>query len=118
MMSRATSILTIAVVAGAFALGAVGLYAHERTVTPASSSCPPGTVETFQGLAAQEKPRMCKWTPWQVTPHAAGEFTKPVVISASGFDGPIGRDAAPYWWYGAASFLALGLTATLVLRPR
>lgn len=114
--SPAAQIMLLVVVALALALGAVGVYAHERETTeaaPAKIGCPGSRVLHAGACFARVDGTNILGA--DVTPRIE---LKPAVPS-EGLSGPLGRDSAPYWWYGAGAFLVLGVLAVfLPQKPR
>lgn len=125
------ALLIVASLVVALALGAVGLYAHERQVTAASAHCPAGFDLIAAGSSDDPCVRYGLPSPGALTViPGSGRVvravdrlnvvrTSQIEVPARGLSGLLGRDAAIWWWYAGAAVLALGIgVGALLSRPR
>jgi len=119
------ALVIVASLVVALALGAVGLYAHERQVAAASAHCPAGfDLDRGRAVGSSDDPCVRYGLPGRgplnLVPRPASVVrTSQIEVPARGRSGLVGRDAAIWWWYAGAAVLALGIgVGALLSRAR
>ena len=112
---RPRYLVLFVVIVAAFALGAVGLYAHERPVRLVGG-CPSGYVSV---LGVDRETHCLGAVSNGGFGGTTGQRPEPtyVPVTDANKGGALGSDSAPFWGYGALAVLVIGGFAAFALIP-